>query len=198
MSDAAGKIIAFYDEHINTFGSGPRAVGWSDVQSQEVRFSALCGLGDFNNASVLDVGCGLGDFYQYLNDRYKGVHYTGIDINPRYIENAKKLYAGAHFEVADFGEYVGGPFDYVCASGLFSVKIPNYKEVYGKQIEKMFAIARKGIAFTMLDEKHHANDESYAAYSVEEVRARCLLLTKNVVIDQGYLPHDFTVIVKRN
>lgn len=198
MNESSKKILSFYDAHIDEHGSGPKAVGWNDKQSQEARFKSLCRVGDLEGRLVLDVGCGLGDFYKYLMDHYESGEYMGIDINLRYIESAKQLYPDAHFEVADFEEYTGGPFDYVCASGVFAVKIPNYKEVYFGQIKKMFEIARKGIAFTMLDAEYHNNDKEYAAYSVEEVRTFCLSLTDDVVIYHDYLPHDFTVVLRRH
>ena len=197
MEKASKKIISFYDRHIDEHGVGPRAVGWNDEHSQEARFAALCKMGDMNNCSILDVGCGLGDFYKYLIDHYEHVDYRGIDINPRYIERARQLYPDARFEVADFAEYVGGPFDYVCASGVFSVKIPDYKEAYFRQIKKMFTMVQKGVAFNMLDKGHHPDDETYAAYSPEEVRAFCLSLTDDVVVYHDYLPHDFTVVMKK-
>lgn len=209
MNESSKKILSFYDQHIDVHKSGPKAVGWNDKQSQTVRFVALCKVGNFEGTSVLDVGCGLGDFYKYLVDHYESVDYTGIDINPRYIESARKAYLDVRFEVVDFGEYTGGPahiamrsiaggpFDYVCASGVFAVKIPDYKQVYFGQIKKMFGLARRGVSFTMLDREEHPNDEEYAAYSVEEVRAFCLSLTDDVVVVHDYLPHDFTVIMKK-
>jgi len=197
MRETSKKILSFYDQHIDEFGSGPRAVGWSDTKSQETRFAAMCKVGDLDNRSVLDVGCGLGDFYIYLKDRYQGVEYTGIDINPRYIEQAKALYLDAHFEVADFGAYESGPFDYICASGVFAVKIPNYREGYFGQIKKMVKMARKGVSFTMLNEKNHPNDETYAAYSAEKVKNFCLTLADDSILVQDYLPHDFTVVIRK-
>lgn len=198
MNDASQKILSFYDRHIDKHSSGPRAVGWNDKRSQEARFASLCRVGDLEGVSVLDVGCGFGDLYGYLTEHYGHVDYMGIDINPRYIERAQELYPDATFKVADFEEYAGKPFDYVLASGAFAVKIPNYKEVYFKQIEKMFTLARKGIAFTMLDEKQHPNDETYAAYSVEGVREFCLSLAGDAVVYHDYLPHDFTVVVRKH
>lgn len=191
------KILSFYDRHIDEFGSGPRAVGWSDNHSQAARFAAMCSIGDLEGVSVLDVGCGLGDLYAYCKDHYGHVDYAGIDINPRYEERARALYPDAHFEIADFSEYACGRFDYVFASGVFTVKIPDHKKIYFGQIEKMFACARKGVAFTMLNKDYHPDDEIYAAYSVEEVRRFCLSLTANVVVLRDYLPHDFTVLLKR-
>ena len=195
MTEPTPKLLSFYDKHIDEHGSGPRAVGWGSAGSQRVRFKELCEIGDVSNSSMLDVGCGLGDLYEYLAGRYNGVEYAGIDINPRYVKRAREAHPEAHFEVADFGTYEGKKFDYILASGAFSVKIQNYKEVYFKHIEKMFAMARKGVAFNILDKEHHPDDESYAAYSVAEVRNFCLSLTDNVVIRHDYLPHDFTVLL---
>lgn len=197
MSESSKKILSFYDEHIDTYAAGPRAVGWSDERSQQARFAALCTVGDLNGCSVLDVGSGLGDLSKYLGDRYANVRYTGVDINPRYIERTRQLYPDASFEVADFAEYGGGPFDYVVASGAFSVLVPNYKEIYFGQIRKMFAMARKGIACTMLDERYHPSDGTYAVYAIDEVREFCLTFTDDVSIKNDYLPHDFTVIMRK-
>lgn len=41
MSTSSKKILSFYDKHIDTHEYGPRAVGWSDKQSQDARFAAL-------------------------------------------------------------------------------------------------------------------------------------------------------------
>jgi SAM-dependent methyltransferase len=49
-----------------------------------------------SNARVLDVGCGLGDYRPLLGPCV----YTGIDLNPRYIESASRRY-GEGFQVMD-------------------------------------------------------------------------------------------------
>lgn len=196
MSDASKKILSFYDGHIDEHDSGPRAVGWNDKRSQEARFAAVCRVGDLDGMSVLDVGCGLGDLCGYIENRFQNVQYAGIDINPRYIERARQAYPSAHFEVVDFNTYEGKPADYVFASGVFAIKIPDHKKLYFEQIKRMFALARKGIAFTMLNVAQHADDEIYAAYSIDEVRELCLTMTDDVAVYQDYLPHDFTVVVR--
>lgn len=197
MSDASKKILSFYDGHIDEYGSGPRAVGWTDKRSQEARFAAVCRIGDLDGTSVLDVGCGLGDLCGYIENHFQNMQYAGIDINPRYIEQARRAYPDAHFETADFNTYEGKSVDYVLASGVFAIKIPDHKTVYFEQIKKMFALARKGVAFTMLNKEHHADDETYAAYAIEEVREFCLTMTDDVTVYQDYLPHDFTVVLTK-
>jgi len=49
-----------------------------------------------DNASVLDLGCGTGEFSVFFQD----YNYTGIDIEPKYINYAKNNYDG-HFELMD-------------------------------------------------------------------------------------------------
>ena len=45
---------------------------------------------------VLDIGCGPGT----NSAEFKGLDYLGVDLNPAYIDHARRRY-GAHFEVAD-------------------------------------------------------------------------------------------------
>lgn len=47
---------------------------------------------------VLDVGCGPGTVTAYLADR--GVDVSGVDLSPRMIEHARRLYPGCRFGVA--------------------------------------------------------------------------------------------------
>ena len=44
---------------------------------------------NINNHSVLDIGCATGDFFLALKEKFN-INYTGIDIDPICIRNAKK------------------------------------------------------------------------------------------------------------
>jgi SAM-dependent methyltransferase len=66
---------------------------------------------------VLDLGCGPGDILQYL----PAVHYVGYDINPRYIERARRRFAGRgefHCGAVHEGLESGGGYDVVIAHGI--------------------------------------------------------------------------------
>ncbi len=67
---------------------------------------------------ILDVGCGTGRYAYIFKD-----HYTGTDINPKYIEMAKKSHpeTGYKFEVMDATamSYPDGKFDAVFCVGIF-------------------------------------------------------------------------------
>jgi SAM-dependent methyltransferase len=73
-----------------------------------------------DGASVLDLGCGFGDYAPFFADRCK---YVGIDHNPDYVETARRLNGAtnATFVVADVTDPVVveyGPFDLVMISGV--------------------------------------------------------------------------------
>ncbi|WP_084216245.1 class I SAM-dependent methyltransferase [Pseudonocardia spinosispora] len=51
---------------------------------------------------VLDVGCGPGTVTAYLAER--GVDVSGVDLSPRMIEHARRLYPACRFEVASSTE----------------------------------------------------------------------------------------------
>lgn len=71
----------YYGEKLKTYCHDTRSLGWIPG-ARKVRFEALTSIGDLNNSSVLDVGCGFGDLYGYLVGRGIKVDYTGVDINP--------------------------------------------------------------------------------------------------------------------
>src|SRR5262249_50718932 len=51
------------------------------------------------DARVLDVGCGIGQFYGFLLARgYQGA-YTGIDVVPEYVEHCRTHFPNGQFEV---------------------------------------------------------------------------------------------------
>lgn len=65
---------------------------------------------------VLDVGCGPGTNAALFG----GASYLGLDINPRYIENARRRYKG-NFQVADVTKYEAEPgsrFDFILVNSI--------------------------------------------------------------------------------
>jgi len=51
--------------------------------------------------SVLDVGCGGGILYKAISELDKSIYYEGIDITPKMIKCARRLFPGIAFEVRD-------------------------------------------------------------------------------------------------
>ena len=94
-------IIKHYNKLIKKYGMNPRGLGWKK-ERQNLRFAIFCEIFDFNNSRILDFGCGLADCYNYLILKNYSIDYTGLDINPSLIKEAKKRYPKTKFILQDF------------------------------------------------------------------------------------------------
>lgn len=113
-----------------------------------------------SNHTLLDVGCGTGDFYEYLL-QYENVLYTGIDIFEQGVKKAQTKFPEGEFLEQDFLKLEDKSFDFVFSSGALTTKLhtDNY-EVLFSWVKKMWEIARIGVVFNVLLERYKG-DYSY-------------------------------------
>lgn len=189
------KIEQFYNAQLHAHGPNVKALNWNDVFTQYTRFKVLSEIGKIDGKSILDYGCGLGDFYKYLSMRFKNFQYTGIDITEEFIKRASASHPDVEFIQGDIGQIAERNFDYIFASGVFSYNVDDAKEKYFDLIQKLFAIAEIGFAFNMLDADFQKTKGVYLSYSKEEVASQVGKLSTNYKIIDGYLPNDFTVFL---
>ena len=79
------QLLSFYNFHLKTFGDRPEALRWTP-HGQLKRYHMLADITSaaaLDNATVLDYGCGTGNFYKFLKRRGINVKYTGADINKK-------------------------------------------------------------------------------------------------------------------
>lgn len=123
------------------------------------------------SASVLDVGCGTGDFYEYLKHR-GSKDYVGLDIYGMSVEYARMKYPEGQFITGDFLEYTfSQTFDYVfCSGALAAVLSTNNYQMMGAFIAKMWPLAKIGVAFNFLTrETATERDRELFLYDLESV-----------------------------
>lgn len=189
------RLTRFYEESLLKYGpESAHALQWKNTKSQQVRFAALSQVADLSGRSVLDVGCGVGDLHQYLQARFNRVDYCGVDIVPGMITAAKQKYAGVRFVHADILGFKER-YDYVMASGALTFNMEGGKELYFEIIKHMYAIAKKGVAFNVLDNDVYATDHEYLTYSYVEIAALCETLNCQFVVSTEYEVGDFTVFL---
>src|SRR6202008_4556529 len=70
-------------------------------EGQRMRFDELTRIADLSGSEVLDLGCGIADFYPILSEKFSGLRYTGVDLVPEMIEYARAKYPEASFECRD-------------------------------------------------------------------------------------------------
>ncbi len=193
------RISEYYGEKLKTYGYDTRSLGWTPG-GRKVRFDVQAGVGDVNGCSVLDVGCGFGDFYGYLRERGIQTDYTGIDINADFIAIAREKYPEAQFEIADFEERgIGRTFDWAFATGIFTIRLSDNETFVKKTLGLMFDCCRKGFAADFLRPMYGegANDE-YWRPQPEEIAKICRSFSRRYVLRCDYMADEFCVYVYKN
>jgi SAM-dependent methyltransferase len=149
----------------------------------------------------LDVGCGFGDLHDFLERKGIAVRYTGLDIQPAFIEEARKRHPNDEFTCAGIEEFPSDArFDFVFVSGSFNVKFREDQEAWVfRMLRKMFAVAERGVGINLLstyyDPDHYRADMFYC--SPERAFTEAQAITRRVTLRHDYLPHDFTLYLYR-
>src|SRR5262249_20276672 len=78
------------------------------------------------NSSVLDVGCGFCDLYEFLQQRGWTGSYTGIDLVPGLLSLARQRHPGLDVREMDITDKSASldAYDFVVASGAFNATLP--------------------------------------------------------------------------
>ena len=155
LSSPPEETTRWYADKVARYGYDHRGLGFGQRSSQERRFEALLGLGDFDGARLLDVGCGFGDFLAFLHRRGIRPRYTGIDacapMVKRCVERFESNADSPHFLVADvLAHEPGAPYDYVVASGLFGLDAEGGRDRIRPTLDRMFRWASRGMAANFL------------------------------------------------
>ena len=191
------EIIKFFDEMISAYPiDSSEVVGWSSKNTQSLRFSILSQIGKLNLCSILDVGCGVGDFFAFLQERFDGFSYQGIDLHPKMPIMASKKYPQGLFKEQEL-QNCDGQYDYVFVSGAFNLLVNDNMRYLADQLNFMDRIAKNGIAFNLLSSYAKINTRYPSLYYYDplEVFKLCKNRFERVILRHDYLDNDFTIYV---
>jgi len=199
------ETTRFFESNVRRFGYGYRALGFGRRSSQEKRFGALAALGDFDGASLLDVGCGFGDLLAWLRARGLRLRYTGLDVTASMIERCRKRFTDgeARFVVGDALTWTppmeeGGAYDWVIASGIFGYHAKDTRSRIQPTLERLFAMARRGLAVNFLSGCAPTRSPGRLYVHPADVLQYALRLTPAVRLDHTYMPNDLTLCMYKN
>lgn len=188
-------VVNYYKACLKVNGiNSAKSLDWASESTQAVRYEVFTKIGNLSGAEILDAGCGLGDFYKFLQGKNINPLYNGIDIVPEFVEGAKAKYPHGNFFLQELNE-VEKFFDYIFVSGVYNLNLPNYESINFSNIRHLYGKARRAFGFNLLDERYHVRDRQYATYHPEKVLAFCKTFANRAALVAGYLPHDFTIFL---
>jgi cyclopropane fatty-acyl-phospholipid synthase-like methyltransferase len=180
-----------------------RSLDWGSRESQSTRFRVLSevrGLRDAPQPTVLDVGCGLGDFLFYLRDTGVKATYTGIDLVAAMIESAKGRFPDAELACANLladDVLPGRRFDFVVASGIFVFRRHEPQQYLVEMVSRMFERCTRAVAFNTLSAWGPAQEDGEFYASPAATLEACRTLSRSAVLRHDYHPQDFTIYLYR-
>ncbi len=191
-------IFYFHQYKIRQFQNrNHRALGWRDLESQRIRFKVLAQIANLNHASVLDAGCGHGDLREYLNQKYTGVQYHGMEQIPEFLDLAQLLYGhlpGTAFYQGNFMTDELPAADYTLINGSLNYRNTDAGFIFNA-IKRLFSHSRLGLGFNLLS--HIPANDNLVAYPPDKILAYCRTLSNRVAFKDDYADEDYTIFMYR-
>jgi len=192
-----------YEKRLQEFGYSPAALGWGVNGRQEIRFSILAEPAlRLPKSSVLDVGCGFCDLYDFLDKRGWQGRYTGIDIVPGLLAVAKQRHPGLDVRELDITDDSVPPdeYDFVISSGALNASLPSGSNETHIEValRSMYRRSRRATCVDFLST--YVDFQKPGAYHTDPgwALAAAKRLTRRVLLRHDYMPYEFCLLLFRD
>lgn len=194
--DDKKKIIERYTARAQEHGHGPIALGEPRYRQAFYYHFMTDADGFGKDDSILDVGCGYGDFHSYLlTEEWSGI-YCGIDINASLVEEGQAKTPGIDLRVHDIQEEpLRETFDWAFACHVITSATEqiDYLEHLESMVESMWRHADKGILFNLLSPLADYKNEIHARPAFGDVLDIVSNFTNRFEVKHHYMPFEFSL-----
>lgn len=201
-SNIEEDYLNIHNEMADANGLNSKAL-WGSKESQERRFEVLekvfLSKSDF---SVIDYGCGLGHFYEYLIKKgYSNIKYIGVELNERFVEETKNRLPNVQIELGSSKKVeslLESGVDYLVSSGIYNLGESEelVQSLFIIDYSKFFDLIKMGLAANFLSRMSNKKDEKSIYHNPYSLLKQCEeRISKNIVYFHNYLPHDFTIFL---
>jgi SAM-dependent methyltransferase len=155
-------------------------------------------IGEVAGHSVVDVGCGVGDFYAYMREHVHPLDYLGVDLMEEMAERAGARYPEARFVARDvLAHGLGDEFDYVLLSAVFNDPMDDPTAYLLDVVDACLPAARLGLGLNFISARASRQEpESLAYHDPARVLAGCLDLSPYVELHHFYGRADVSVFIR--
>jgi SAM-dependent methyltransferase len=214
IREISANTVSRYSARFAQLGYDVKSLGWGSVEQQRYRFEQTLAYPElFSGRTVLDIGCGFGDYLDYLDESALPFReYLGLDINPHLIGVAEKRHAGrsnARFEVRNLlGEdMVQTPVaDVGVMLGLLNFKLGGGADnlAYSRMMmERAFALVGEVLVVDFLSARltlSYPREDVVYYHEPEDALGMALDLAEAVILKHDYQPipqREFMIFLKK-
>ncbi|MET4445530.1 SAM-dependent methyltransferase [Bradyrhizobium sp. GM2.2] len=198
------NVAAYYSARLEAHGATPRGVDWNGTESHQLRHRQFLRLVRHDqDGSIIDLGCGFGDFLGYLRAAGHRGHFRGYDVAPSMIKAARELHGEGDDRCWHVGASPNETADFAIASGIFNVRGDVGEKVWLDYIRKTLDVlacaGRKGFGFNVLSLSSDTDRRRRNLYYADpsEMLSYCLSrYGRSVALLQDYGLYEFTVLVR--
>lgn len=179
----------FYSQSIKEHGISAQGVRWNNKYSQYKRFEAITKRikKEINTSTLLDVGCGFGEYCEYLKSNNKSpLQYTGIDCEQDMVNICQKRFPTEDFFKIDVLKDEVPNADYLICSGALNLMEYDEIDIF---ISKCYKQANKAFIFNALKDLTFNNLQQYQLVDI------CKKYSQKISVYEGYLDNDFTILM---
>ncbi|MBK9161511.1 MAG: class I SAM-dependent methyltransferase [Nitrosomonadales bacterium] len=197
MKTSLKDVQRFWDERARSGSNDCYRVD-SSRRTQLMRFLAFAQLARLEGSSILDIGCGTGDFFEFLKHQEIHADYTGFDISPAMVERCQERFPDARFVSGDFLAWMPNrTFDYTVAIAIHNIKAEGARDILEATLRRQFELSDKAAHMSILSNRYEGFDSHIQAWDPMEILELAQSITPYVVFRHDYLPHDFSLTLFR-
>jgi ubiquinone/menaquinone biosynthesis C-methylase UbiE len=194
------SVAARYLERYSKYGIHVDSLKSGGAAKQLVRHMVHASMFELKDKHVLDVGCGIAMFYEYLRSLPASIaSYTGFDIVEPFLDSNRERFPEARFENVDIfvDPLTSYAPDIVFMSQVFNNKYAdaNNEEIAMEAMRRFFGIAKEGLAIDFMTAYVDFNESELHYFQPEKMFAYAKSLTRTVALRHDYLPFEFTLFL---
>lgn len=214
IREISANTVSRYSARYDRLGYDVKSLGWGSVEQQRYRFEQTLTYPElFSGRSVLDIGCGFGDYLDFLDESAFPIQdYLGLDINPQLIGEAEKRHAGragARFEVRNLlaDAPAGAPVaDVGVMLGLLNFKLGGGVDnlTYSRMMmERAFAMVGEALVVDFLSARltsSYPREDVVFYHEPADALGMALDLAHEVILKHDYQPipqREFMIFLKK-
>ena len=190
------EVIRRYQQRIAEHGPTFASLNSGSEAKQAIRHvvhaSALRGA----CPSILEIGCGLADFYRHLLRRKHNCSYHGYDIIPEYIDECRRVYPDANFSLRNvFVESIEGTYDTVVMSQVLNNRYQksDNMQVMKRALELAYQHTRVSVSVDMISTYVDFRNPDLFYYPPEEIFRIAKAISPRVLLRHDYRAFEFCI-----